>query len=38
LGTNKSLFAEFFIPGQAEYGDKLDWALQELLQHQNNIL
>jgi len=38
LGESKSLFTEFFIPGQAEYGDKLDWALQEMLQSRDTTL
>jgi len=35
LAARRDLFAEFFIPGQAEYGDRLDWALRELLQNPN---
>jgi glycogen synthase len=31
LKDNRELFATFFIPGQAEYGDLLDWQLKEVL-------
>jgi glycogen synthase len=38
LGENKSLFTEFFLPGRAEYGDTLDWALNEILHSQDSSL
>ncbi|HXW00351.1 MAG TPA: hypothetical protein VEC93_18170, partial [Anaerolineae bacterium] len=31
LKTEQPLFAEFFIPGQQEYTDRLDWELKEAL-------
>ncbi len=31
LKKERSLFAEFFIPGQQEYGDKFDWELKATL-------
>jgi len=31
LRTERSLFSEFFIPGQEEYGDELDWELKKAL-------
>ena len=31
LDKNRPLFSEFFIPGQKEYSDRLDWELQHLL-------
>ncbi len=31
LGPDRSLFAEFFIPGQQEYSDPLDWELKAAL-------
>ncbi len=31
LKTERDMFAEFFIPGQQEYGDAFDWDLKEAL-------
>ena len=31
LKQDQDLFAEFFIPGQQEYGDTFDWQLKESL-------
>jgi hypothetical protein len=31
LKEERSLFSEFFIPAQQEYGDILDWELRKLL-------
>jgi starch synthase len=31
LGKEEPIFAEFFIPGHKEYGDKFDWALKHFL-------
>jgi glycogen synthase len=31
LGEDRHLFAQFFIPGQQEYSDKLDWELKHAL-------
>jgi len=31
LGQDHDMFAEFFIPGQDEYGDPFDWALKHTL-------
>lgn len=31
LKQNREIFAEFFIPGQQEYGDRLDWSLRSRL-------
>lgn len=31
LGPDRSLFAQFFAPGQQEYGDKFDWELKQAL-------
>lgn len=31
LDKNRATFAEFFIPGQREYGDRLDWTLKSFL-------
>jgi hypothetical protein len=32
LGPDRSLFAQFFAPGQQEYGDKFDWELKQALE------
>jgi hypothetical protein len=32
LRQDRAIFAEFFAPGQQEYGDPLDWELKEVLQ------
>jgi len=34
LAADQPIFAEFFSPGQQEYGDQLDWALRRFLAEQ----
>ena len=31
LKQDRAIFADFFIPGQEEYGDKFDWELKAAL-------
>jgi starch synthase len=32
LKKERDMFSEFFIPGQQEYGDQLDWELKNMLE------